>query len=690
MTVPLQPTVFQHVANGVATTFAFDCLVLRAEDLAVYLNGMRQTAGFNVYGLGTDSGGVVVFSTAPANGVIVTLSREVELERETDYQANGDLRSPTLNNDFDRLWMAMQQHWSRITRAVQISLFDPTPTADLQLPTAAERANQFLVFDASGRVSVSSGTGADSGLRGDLSDTSNPSQGSALVGYKGRTVASRLGDIISVKDFGAVGDGVADDTDAFEACLAAVFASGRGADIMIPPGTYNITRSLQMHPDGANRPWRNITFRGQGDGYASNPSVMLRYRATSSTDSGNYSNGLIDAISVTGLNFEGICFLNDAEDIDQIIWIHAEDAGLLSSWKVSFKRCAFQNPASAAKELGRGHVWLYNSLDVRFEQCWFFGSPVNVVQGCDPSSTSGIAGGFTGRVTYDNCYFTGDVLLRRTEITHFSGCVLAERWNNSGAMTDGARIVGSSESWANNLGVNIDGVQFEGLFNPTTTTAHAIFAENISGLVCKGSTFGSGYASAISMQANVTGVVFQGNFLDLGGPTPRGITIAAANAGSLKEEANVMSAAMVAAGGAMIADARAYQWPRLVNLSLSSNYAVNAANTWESVLTSAPVSYPAGRYRIRAQAALVGGGTNTNLAIRVASSDGHGSSIAAMQTMQSGEMVTATIDELVILPAGSSVTWHLQVYEVGSASGEVRALSVGAMVGTKLEVTYEG
>lgn len=67
--------------------------------------------------------------------------------------------------------------------------------------------------------------------------------GSSLVGYNqggagavDRTVQSRLRDFVSVKDFGAVGDGVTDDTVAVQAALTAVVASGDR--LFFPPGTY--------------------------------------------------------------------------------------------------------------------------------------------------------------------------------------------------------------------------------------------------------------------------------------------------------------------------------------------------------------------------------------------------------------------------------------------------------------------
>jgi hypothetical protein len=54
-----------------------------------------------------------------------------------------------------------------------------------------------------------------------------------------RTAQSTMRDVVSVKDFGAVGDGVADDTVAFIACSQAAQAAG-GGNIFFPKGTYKI------------------------------------------------------------------------------------------------------------------------------------------------------------------------------------------------------------------------------------------------------------------------------------------------------------------------------------------------------------------------------------------------------------------------------------------------------------------
>lgn len=96
----------------------------------------------------------------------------------------------------------------------------------------------------------------------DLANNTDYTKGSSLVGYKlnatgsvGRTVNSRLSDRISVKDFGAVGDGVANDTVALQNAINA--GQARGAEVLIERGTYlhtglTISSSVSLKGEGAD------------------------------------------------------------------------------------------------------------------------------------------------------------------------------------------------------------------------------------------------------------------------------------------------------------------------------------------------------------------------------------------------------------------------------------------------------
>jgi len=84
------------------------------------------------------------------------------------------------------------------------------------------------------------------------------------TGAVNRTVNSRLGDIVSVKDFGAVGDGVTDDTAAFNLAIAYANAKGGtdranvvGTTIFIPQGRYPVG---QLNPIAVS----DVQFSGLG------------------------------------------------------------------------------------------------------------------------------------------------------------------------------------------------------------------------------------------------------------------------------------------------------------------------------------------------------------------------------------------------------------------------------------------
>lgn len=72
-------------------------------------------------------------------------------------------------------------------------------------------------------------------------DAAEISYSASATGAVARSVESKLDEVFSVKDFGAKGDGVTNDTDAFAAASAAITAAD-GGTLTIPPGTYIVGR----------------------------------------------------------------------------------------------------------------------------------------------------------------------------------------------------------------------------------------------------------------------------------------------------------------------------------------------------------------------------------------------------------------------------------------------------------------
>lgn len=158
MTVVVQTPFNQHTANGVTTLFGFTFQLLAEGDLQVSLDEVVQGSGYTISGLGVQAGGSITFSVAPANGVIVDIRRSIPLARSTDYQQNGDLPSDQIDEDYDRLWQALQDAEFNAGLAVQVPLGDTA--APVTIPTVAERASKFFAFDASGNAIAADTLGA--------------------------------------------------------------------------------------------------------------------------------------------------------------------------------------------------------------------------------------------------------------------------------------------------------------------------------------------------------------------------------------------------------------------------------------------------------------------------------------------------------------------------------------------------
>lgn len=91
-------------------------------------------------------------------------------------------------------------------------------------------------------VVVSSLIPSDDKLRQELANGGQQLVDSAVVGYGSQTVYDRLSQYVSVKDFGAVGDGTADDTIAIKAAIDATTGV-----LFFPAGSYRVTSTISWN-----------------------------------------------------------------------------------------------------------------------------------------------------------------------------------------------------------------------------------------------------------------------------------------------------------------------------------------------------------------------------------------------------------------------------------------------------------
>lgn len=226
--IPDIAPIVRLVGNGTQTTFEFPFPVFASEDVSVSLNGAVQNSGYTVTNAGNTGGGTVAFSYPPAEGILITLERKMPFERLTDFIEGGSFSARALNTELDFLVAGLQQIESAQAGAIKFPTAE-NPAQNI-LPEKAIRANKALGFDGDGNPIAVSLAGA----------MAEPSFSAGGVGATQRTTTDKFKEKISVKDFGAVGDGVADDTIAFQNALTAHKA------VFVPQGIYRITSTIQL------------------------------------------------------------------------------------------------------------------------------------------------------------------------------------------------------------------------------------------------------------------------------------------------------------------------------------------------------------------------------------------------------------------------------------------------------------
>ena len=131
MTVSSQTNKVIYIGNGVAKEFAIPFSFLEQEHIKV-----RQKKN-DIQTERTDwtvKSGNLVFADAPESGAEIAIVREVPLTQETDYRDNEILHAETLERNFDKLTMQVQQLAEKSERAVTVDIFDNT-AADSLIPS---------------------------------------------------------------------------------------------------------------------------------------------------------------------------------------------------------------------------------------------------------------------------------------------------------------------------------------------------------------------------------------------------------------------------------------------------------------------------------------------------------------------------------------------------------------------------
>ena len=220
--------IIRYNADGVMTSYTYSFPVFASEDLAVYLDGARQTYGFTINGAGDTEGGTVVFDTAPSEGIIITLARELPIERVSDYIEGGDFSAASINSELDYIIASLQQ----VNRENDLMLrySDHETPGEVELPSKATRAGKALGFNGDGHPIAVSLEGA----------MASPDYTASGTGATTRSASDKFADMTSAKDYGATGDGLTDDTNAIINALTAADS------IFLPEGEYLTSATITL------------------------------------------------------------------------------------------------------------------------------------------------------------------------------------------------------------------------------------------------------------------------------------------------------------------------------------------------------------------------------------------------------------------------------------------------------------
>ena len=228
MTVQSEVSRNVYLGNGVTVVFPVTFRFLDNSHVQLLLQGpdplippvtLVETTDYVLTGARAISGGAALLIVSPGVGYTLVIQRNVPLTQLIDFKANDPFPEESSENGLDQLTMALQEAMDVVDRSIH---YGPTQIgARAQLPPLVPLALVQVSADGLGfDMGDPSGTG-DMLLRPDLA-AADAAKGAALVSFAQsgtgavfRTVRDKLRDnVVTPEDFGAVGDGVANDTTA--------------------------------------------------------------------------------------------------------------------------------------------------------------------------------------------------------------------------------------------------------------------------------------------------------------------------------------------------------------------------------------------------------------------------------------------------------------------------------------------
>jgi len=148
------PTRNQFTAAAAQTIFDYTFPIFDQVDLVIEKTKISDglttvlalTADYTVTGVGAQAGGTIVLTSGAAAGDIITITRQVELKRITDFSQEAAFNSKNVNLELNRMVQMDQDRDRDISQALRIPDADVNSPAQ-DLPVEKLRADKVLAFD---------------------------------------------------------------------------------------------------------------------------------------------------------------------------------------------------------------------------------------------------------------------------------------------------------------------------------------------------------------------------------------------------------------------------------------------------------------------------------------------------------------------------------------------------------------